>query len=66
MPKVDLIFDGDSITAGWKGGGGGIWGHRYAKLNAFDFANSGDTTTASSGRCKTARSTGFIPNWSSC
>ena len=44
MPKVDLIFDGDSITAGWRGGGGGIWGHRYAKLNAFDFANSGDTT----------------------
>jgi lysophospholipase L1-like esterase len=44
MPKVDLIFDGDSITAGWKGGGGGIWGRRYAKLNAFDFANSGDTT----------------------
>ena len=44
MPGVDLIFDGDSITAGWKGGGGGVWGHHYAKLNAFDFGNSGDTT----------------------
>jgi N-acetylglucosamine-6-sulfatase len=44
MPKVDLIFDGDSITAGWKGGGGGVWGHHYVKLNAFDFGNSGDTT----------------------
>jgi len=43
MPSVDLIFDGDSITAGWKGGGGGVWGHKYAKLNAFDFGNSGDT-----------------------
>ena len=44
MPKTDLIFDGDSITAGWKGGGGGVWGHHYVKLNAFDFGNSGDTT----------------------
>lgn len=44
MPSVDLIFDGDSITAGWKGGGGGVWGHHYTKLNAFDFGNSGDTT----------------------
>ena len=43
MPSVDLLFDGDSITAGWKGGGGGIWGHKYAKLNAYDFANPGDT-----------------------
>ena len=44
MPGVDLIFDGDSITAGWKGGGGGVWGHHYAKLNAYDFGNPGDTT----------------------
>jgi lysophospholipase L1-like esterase len=44
MPRVDLLFDGDSITAGWKGGGGGIWGHKYAKLNAYDFGNPGDTT----------------------
>jgi lysophospholipase L1-like esterase len=43
MPSVDLLFDGDSITAGWKGGGGGIWGHKYAKLNAYDFANPGDS-----------------------
>ncbi len=44
MPRVDLLFDGDSITAGWRGGGGGIWGHKYTKLNAYDFANPGDTT----------------------
>lgn len=44
MPRVDLLFDGDSITAGWKGGGGGIWGHKYSKLNAYDFANPGDVT----------------------
>jgi len=44
MPRVDLIFDGDSITAGWKGGGGGVWGHHYTKLNAYDFGNPGDTT----------------------
>jgi lysophospholipase L1-like esterase len=44
MPSVDLIFDGDSITAGWMGGGGGIWTHKYAKLNAYDFAHPGDVT----------------------
>jgi lysophospholipase L1-like esterase len=45
MPTVDLIFDGDSITAGWRGGAGGLWNKRYGKLNAFDFGISGDTTS---------------------
>jgi lysophospholipase L1-like esterase len=44
MPSVDLVFDGDSITAGWKGGGGGIWQKKYARLNGFDFGISGDST----------------------
>ena len=44
MPKVDLIFDGDSITDGWRGGAGGLWNKHYAKLNAFDFGISGNTT----------------------
>ena len=39
-----LIFDGDSITDGWQGGGREIWAQRYAKLGAFDFGISGDRT----------------------
>jgi len=44
--KIDLIFDGDSysITANPNGGRGGIWGPRYAKINAFDFGSPGDGT----------------------
>ena len=41
---IDLIFDGDSITDGWQGGGRGIWAQRYRSLNAFDFGISGDCT----------------------
>ena len=44
MPRIDLIFDGDSITAGWKTAAPAIWNSHYAKLNAFDFAVTGDTT----------------------
>ena len=44
MPNVGIVFDGDSITAGWKGGGGPVWVKRYVKLGAFDFGISGDTT----------------------
>jgi len=45
MPKVDLIFDGDSITAGWMGGAGSVWNKHYGHLNAFDFGISGDSTS---------------------
>jgi lysophospholipase L1-like esterase len=44
MPKVDLIFDGDSITDFWMNKGKAIWNQRYAKLNAYDFGISGDRT----------------------
>jgi lysophospholipase L1-like esterase len=46
MPKLDLIFDGDSITAGWgdRGQGHGVWNGRYGKLNAIDFGIPGDGT----------------------
>ncbi len=44
MPKVDLIFDGDSITDFWMNRGKAIWNAHYAKLNAFDFGISGDRT----------------------
>lgn len=44
MAKIDLIFDGDSITDWWQKGGIEIWNQRYAKLNACDFAIAGDRT----------------------
>jgi lysophospholipase L1-like esterase len=42
--SVQLIFDGDSITDGWQGGGRAVWAERYGKLNPFDFGISGDRT----------------------
>lgn len=42
--KIQLIFDGDSITDGWQKGGAKIWGERYAKFGAIDFGISGDRT----------------------
>ena len=42
--STQLVFDGDSITDGWQGGGKAIWTERYDKLGAFDFGISGDRT----------------------
>jgi lysophospholipase L1-like esterase len=59
---VDLVFDGDSITYGWKGsGGGGIWNHRYAKLNAYDFGISGDSTSGCLWRVQNGQVAGLHP-----
>ncbi len=44
QPKIDLIFDGDSITDHWTTVGKDLWEKHYAPLNAFDFAISGDRT----------------------
>ena len=41
--KVDIVFDGDSITDFWQGNGKNLWAN-YEKLNAFDFAIAGDRT----------------------
>ena len=40
--KIQLVFDGDSITALWPSRGRDTWVARYAKLNAFDFGMGGD------------------------
>jgi lysophospholipase L1-like esterase len=40
--SIQLVFDGDSITEGWRSGGKEIWEQRYAKINAFNFGISGD------------------------
>lgn len=41
---IRLIFDGDSITEGWRGGGKDIWMQRYEKIGAFNFGIGGDRT----------------------
>ena len=42
--KVDLIFDGDSITDYWPSKAQEVWTKNYARLNPVDFAISGDRT----------------------
>jgi len=59
---VDLVFDGDSITYGWMGNGGiGLWKKRYAKLNAYDFGISGDTTSGCLWRVQNGQVAGLHP-----
>ena len=42
--RVDLIFDGDSITDFWESKGKEVWEKNYAKLNVADFGISADRT----------------------
>jgi lysophospholipase L1-like esterase len=42
--NVDLIFVGDSITAGWAGGGKAVWEKYYASRNAANAGIGGDRT----------------------
>jgi lysophospholipase L1-like esterase len=41
---VDLLFLGDSITDGWRGGGNAVWEKNYAPLKAANFGIGGDRT----------------------
>ncbi len=41
---IDLLFMGDSITDGWRGGGKKIWDANFAPLKAANFGISGDRT----------------------
>lgn len=41
---VDLLFIGDSITAGWASSGKQAWARHYAGLNAANFGVGGDRT----------------------
>lgn len=41
---VDLLFLGDSITDGWRGGGRKIWEQYFAPLKAANFGIGGDRT----------------------
>jgi beta-glucosidase len=42
--NVDLLFIGDSITAGWSGGGKKVWEKYYSKRNAVNLGIGGDRT----------------------
>jgi lysophospholipase L1-like esterase len=41
---AEIIFIGDSITAGWQWSGKAVWDANFAPRNALDFGVSGDTT----------------------
>jgi lysophospholipase L1-like esterase len=41
---VDLLFLGDSITDGWRGGGKAVWDKNFAPLKAANFGIGGDRT----------------------
>ncbi len=41
---VDLLFLGDSITDGWRGGGKAVWEKNYGSLKAANFGIGGDQT----------------------
>ncbi|HEX4139818.1 MAG TPA: GDSL-type esterase/lipase family protein [Candidatus Methylacidiphilales bacterium] len=38
----DMIFEGDSITDGWQGGGKTVWAEHFGKIKVADFGISGD------------------------
>ena len=42
--KIDLVFVGDSITDGWRGGGKAVWTKDFAPLGALNLGISGDRT----------------------
>lgn len=41
---VDVVFLGDSITAGWEGNGKDVWKEKFAPLKAANFGIGGDRT----------------------
>src|SRR5207248_5411926 len=41
---ADLLFMGDSITDGWRGGGKKVWEANFAPLKAANFGIGGDRT----------------------
>jgi lysophospholipase L1-like esterase len=38
----DMIWDGDSITDGWQGGGKAVWTEHFGKIKTADFGIGGD------------------------
>ncbi len=42
--KINLVFVGDSITDGWRGGGKAVWAKDFAPLGALNLGIGGDRT----------------------
>ena len=61
QPPVELVFDGDSITDGWQGGGKAVWAKNYGALHAFDFGISGDRTEHVLWRLEHGQAAGLKP-----
>ena len=60
--NIDLLFLGDSITAGWNGGGkGGLEPHLRPAQRPPTSASAATAPSTSSGGSRTARSTGIKP-----
>ncbi|TSJ77528.1 GDSL family lipase [Rariglobus hedericola] len=58
---VDVVFLGDSITAGWGGAGKTIWAERYTPLKAANFGIGGDRTQHVLWRVQNGNFAGITP-----
>jgi lysophospholipase L1-like esterase len=59
--SIQVVFDGDSITDGWRSGGKAIWEERFAKFNAINFGLSGDRVENVLWRIKQGQLQGLNP-----
>ena len=57
----EIVFLGDSITAGWSKGGKAIWEQTYAPLKAVNYGIGGDTTRQVIWRIEHGELDGFTP-----
>jgi len=58
---VDLLFVGDSITDGWRGGGKAIWDKTFGPLKPANFGISGDRTEHVIWRMRNGELEGLAP-----
>jgi lysophospholipase L1-like esterase len=59
--NVDLLFVGDSITDGWRGGGKAVWAQTWAPLKAFNIGIGGDRTQHVLWRLENGEMNGITP-----
>ena len=59
---IQLVFIGDSITDGWRGGGRKVWEQNYAKYNTLNLGIGGDRTEHVLWRVQHGELDGLSPN----